>query len=196
VDVAFGDASSDALGAHPLPPRPSSPAVEGLPAERREEMKTVGQIIKQRSVYFHNWVESKRFGVLSDFFDCGILTEKEFHDPAYPGDNTYRRECVEKMKGVLEDMKAVKILFASYTYENYSGSAFVLFAKDGKLYEVNGSHCSCYGLEGQWVPEETVLKELVNRIVNGTFGREYSENTFADGLALFLGVKLKESPHA
>lgn len=56
------------------------------------------------------------------------------------------------------------IIFAHYTYEDYSGDAFVLLrdSKDGKLYEVNGSHCSCYGLEGQWDMEETTL-ELLNK---------------------------------
>lgn len=54
----------------------------------------------------------------------------------------------------------VNILFASYTYENYSGTAFVLFEKGGKLYEVNGGHCSCYGLEGQWEPEETSWESI------------------------------------
>jgi hypothetical protein len=48
-----------------------------------------------------------------------------------------------------------EVLIAIYTYEDYWGSAFVLFERDGKLYEVNGSHCSCYGLETQWEPEET-----------------------------------------
>lgn len=60
-----------------------------------------------------------------------------------------------------------KLLIASYTYEDYSGSAWVLFSKDGKLYEVYGSHCSCYGLEDQWTPEEVCLPELVNRVTKG-----------------------------
>ena len=54
-----------------------------------------------------------------------------------------------------DDLNGATIIFASYLYECYKGSAFVLFERDGKLYEVNGSHCSCYGLEGQWEPEET-----------------------------------------
>ena len=60
-------------------------------------------------------------------------------------------------------LDGVKILVASYTYEDYNGSAFVLFEKSGKLFEVNGSHCSCYGLEGQWEPEETTLEALIAR---------------------------------
>lgn len=48
-----------------------------------------------------------------------------------------------------------QIIYAHYEAEGYEGSSFVLFERDGKVYEVNGSHCSCYGLEGQWTPEET-----------------------------------------
>lgn len=56
------------------------------------------------------------------------------------------------------------VLIASvYEVESYEGSAFVLFEKGGKLYEVNGSHCSCYGLEDQWEPTETTWKALAMR---------------------------------
>jgi hypothetical protein len=55
------------------------------------------------------------------------------------------------------------ILHAVYNHEGYEGSAFVLFKKGGKLYEVSGSHCSCYGLEGQWKPEETTWEALAIR---------------------------------
>lgn len=58
-------------------------------------------------------------------------------------------------KGLAVLPKKYKILYADYTYENYSGDAFVLgFDKElNQFFEVNGSHCSCYGLEGQWEPE-------------------------------------------
>lgn len=56
-----------------------------------------------------------------------------------------------------------QILFASYGGGSYEGDAFVLYKKGKKLYEVNGSHCSCYGLEGQWKPEETSWASLVMR---------------------------------
>lgn len=60
-----------------------------------------------------------------------------------------------------EEQKGIEFIYANYTYEDYSGSAFVLFVRNGKLYEVNGSHCSCYGLsEDQWSPEETSLEAL------------------------------------
>ncbi len=65
------------------------------------------------------------------------------------------------------------ILYAVYNYEDYEGSAFVLFQRDGKLYEVHGGHCSCYGLEGQWEPEETTVEALVHCIKNGYLGKGY-----------------------
>jgi len=54
-----------------------------------------------------------------------------------------------------------EMLFAVYNQGGYDGDAFVLFRQNGILYEVNASHCSCYGLEGQWRPEETTAKSLL-----------------------------------
>lgn len=69
-----------------------------------------------------------------------------------------------------EVLQGCEILLASYTYEDYNGDAFVLFRKDGKLFEVNGGHCSCYGLEGQWDPEETSILALEIR-----FGADFKD---------------------
>ena len=44
------------------------------------------------------------------------------------------------------------LLFAEYDQQDYEGEAFVLFERDGVLWEVNAAHCSCYGLENQWEP--------------------------------------------
>ena len=63
----------------------------------------------------------------------------------------------------ISDLDGVEILFAFYKNEDYLGNAFVLFQRDGKLYEVNGSHCSCFGLEGQWDPEETFVEAILMR---------------------------------
>lgn len=81
------------------------------------------------------------------------------------------------------------ILFASYDNANYSGDAFVLYSLNNKLFEVNGSHCSCYGLEGQWKPEEVSLEGLKHRLLNGTLGSDsYIVNEFANELKQFLGI--------
>ena len=51
------------------------------------------------------------------------------------------------------------IIFAGYTYEDYSGDAIVVFRKDGKIYQNDDGHCSCNGLE-HWEPEETSVEAL------------------------------------
>ncbi len=85
-----------------------------------------------------------------------------------------------KLEGLIRDfdinqaeLDGVDILFADYTYEAYNGDAFVVFTKEGKIYEVNAGHCSCYGLEGQWNPEETSVDALIHRIDIGHLGWEY-----------------------
>jgi hypothetical protein len=63
------------------------------------------------------------------------------------------------------DLKGCEVVFAYYTYEDYSGDALVILRDphDGKFYEVNGGHCSCYGLEGQWEMEETTMDVMMQR---------------------------------
>lgn len=76
-------------------------------------------------------------------------------------------ECLQDMLNdfqISEDVvQGYDVLYAWYEYENYSGSAFVLLQKDGKFYEVNGGHCSCYGLENQFDLEETSVEALLKR---------------------------------
>lgn len=62
------------------------------------------------------------------------------------------------------DSESVEIIVAVYEQGSYDGQAFVVFkGRDNEFYEVNASHCSCYGLEGQWKPEGVVIKELLAR---------------------------------
>ncbi|MDY3987772.1 MAG: hypothetical protein UGF45_09865 [Massilioclostridium sp.] len=86
----------------------------------------------------------------------------------------------------------IHVCFAAYSLWMYEGVAFVLFSQNGKLYEVNGSHCSCYGLEDQWDPEEVVLAEMRNRLLNGTFGICIYEEGFNEELREFLGIKKED----
>ena len=52
------------------------------------------------------------------------------------------------------------VLYACYDRGGYDGRAIVIFERDGQLYEVFGSHCSCHGLEGQWEPGEVTRESL------------------------------------
>ena len=54
--------------------------------------------------------------------------------------------------------------------------------KNGQLYEVNGGHCSCYGLEDQWHPEETNLEAIKFRLDES----EYSFDHCRSGLKEYL----------
>lgn len=78
------------------------------------------------------------------------------------------KEIMEQFKAEPDQMKGVTILYAYYTYEDYSGDATVIFLKDGRLFEVHDSHCSCYGLgEGGWNPEETTVENFIHYINRG-----------------------------
>ena len=93
--------------------------------------------------------------------------------------DSWNEGCVEAFEVSLGD---IDILLAYYDIDGYEGDAFVLFRKNGRLYEVNASHCSCYGLENQWEPEETSVKALRHRIERGVLGH----GTFSKSLLAIL----------
>lgn len=47
-----------------------------------------------------------------------------------------------------------QVLLAEYDTYPYEGYAIVVYRNGNKFFVVEGSHCSCYGLEGEWQPEE------------------------------------------
>lgn len=90
----------------------------------------------------------------------------------------------------VKELESINIIVASYTYVEYTGDAFVLFEKNGTFYEVNGSHCSCYGLENQWEPEEVTIDELERRFTPSEGQRHcqgYEYSYFEDKLVSTYG---------
>jgi len=154
-------------------------------------IKTIDEIIKQSPIYLHNW--DSKWDVITNFEEI-YMSKKEYEATICPDEDIeYRQENKVRMNVALIKYADVNILFAAYGYANYSGDAFVLFEQNGKLYEVNGSHCSCYGLEDQWCTEETSLEALEFRIIDGTLGSDsYSENMFKTELMKFLGIEESE----
>lgn len=150
-------------------------------------MKTISEILKQTPVYLHDWNE--KIDLIGDFEDVYMTgSEYRLEESPYPNKKRFF-ETKQKMTDAIERYKDINILFASYGYENYSGDAWVLYEQNGKLYEVDGSHCSCYGLENQWSPEEVTLPELEYRLINGSFGDDdYSGSDFKKELKEFLGI--------
>lgn len=152
-------------------------------------MKTLEELMKQEPVYLRDF--KSKLDVVSEFFD--IFIQGYWAESDYEPDQKSLKEAKEQIREVLTtSLKGVNLLFSYYCYENYEGDAFVLFEKEGKLYEVNGSHCSCYGLERQWSPEEVMPEELEHRLLEGTFGENWlGENKFKKELCKFLGVEYK-----
>ena len=74
---------------------------------------------------------------------------------------------------VEKEERDVNILFATYNYESWTGDAFLIVEKDGKLFEVHAWHCSCYGLEEQFTLEETNVEAIEHYINKGHFGHGY-----------------------
>jgi hypothetical protein len=76
-------------------------------------------------------------------------------------------DVIEQYQAPADALEGATVHLAWYGYGSYCGDSLVIFEKDGKLFEVNGSHCSCSGLEGQWEPEETSWAALSKRDLSG-----------------------------
>ena len=150
-------------------------------------MKTLEQLLQQEPVYLNDW--SNKIDMISDFEGL-YMSKKDYEAEIAPYANVeYWEENKTKMKKAIDSYNDINVLFASYGQANYSGDAWVLFEKDNRLYEVNGGHCSCYGLEGQWEPEETDTSALRLRIEKGNLGQDaWSGNEFLHELKEFIGL--------
>ena len=121
-------------------------------------------------VFLHNWADMNQYDALSEFL--GIRRYNFQSDLEFSAAVIYASGAQD-----------LKVLFAVYTDESYSGSAFVLAVVDGVLCEIDGAHCSCHGLENQWEPEPTSIEALRHRIKDGTLGYR---DEFSQELTEFL----------
>ena len=92
------------------------------------------------------------------------------------------KDDFENWKEVLEQFDATKLvtgkelpLFAVYANEGYDGSAFVLYIENNKLFSVYGGHCSCFGLEDQWEPEEIDWSIAVQFLEQTWYCQDYKD---------------------
>lgn len=86
----------------------------------------------------------------------------------------------------LEQLKNKHFVYAYYSCGDYSGDAYLLFIENDKLYEVDAGHCSCYGLEEQFNPEEVPIEVLYYRIENNKWNSHHLQ------VALALPIDRKE----
>lgn len=67
----------------------------------------------------------------------------------------------------MDDPEPDEILYASYEHEYYEGWSTVIYRNGDNIYYNYASHCSCYGLEGQWDPEEYSAELFLLAYENG-----------------------------
>lgn len=84
-------------------------------------------------------------------------------------------DVIKEYAAPADALDGATVYLAWYGYGSYCGESLVIFEKDKQLYEVNGSHCSCHGLEDQWQPETTSWEALALR--------SYEEHSSCDGAA-------------
>jgi len=108
---------------------------------------------------------------------------------------------IELISSLIEDFEVKRevierfhILIAYKSVGSYGcdSSAWILLKnkKTKELFEVNASHCSCYGFEGQFEPEETNLDYLKSDKFNFRNKQGgYDENGDKNGEALAEFIK-------
>jgi hypothetical protein len=87
-------------------------------------------------------------------------------------------EIASEFQIPLEEILKFNILVWSYKLGNYEGEAVLILQdkESGELFEVNGAHCSCFGLEGQFDLEPTNIEALQFRLENNPdYGLEQNE---------------------
>ena len=88
---------------------------------------------------------------------------------------------------VLLQLQGYNILIAYESVGNYGcdSESFVLLREKGtnKLFEIHGSHCSCFGFEGQFCLESSNIESLMMRtikaggvILAGGYDKKEKEN--------------------
>lgn len=93
-----------------------------------------------------------------------------------------KQDVIDQYHASKHALDGAKMYLAWYGYGSYCGSSLVVYEKGGRLYEVNGSHCSCYGLEGQWEPEETSWNALSMRDLSGECEGSYEAHLWLKGM--------------
>jgi hypothetical protein len=82
-----------------------------------------------------------------------------------------------------------RVLYARYSEYYGYGSDYEMWAEvlyighDGLLYEVHGSHCSCYGLEGQWEPDLVTAADVLTTVRYDDENNKYNAEERAAMLA-------------
>lgn len=150
-------------------------------------MKSIEEILQTPAVFLGSF--KSIIDIISQFETIYMSTNSYYNEKS----EWANRDRLEINEHLNNNYKDINVILAAYKTEAYEGYAYVLFEKNGKLYEVTGSHCSCYGLEGQWSPNKVDVKELEHRLVEGTFGESSYSGNFKKELCEKLGIEYKKN---
>jgi hypothetical protein len=96
--------------------------------------------------------------------------------------DNYAQELYER-KEVYDQLDKLDVLVAYESVGSWgcdSASFFVFKDKEtGMVYEMHGSHCSCYGFEGQFRLEETTIEALKSRVEHARSRNEEDEDEYS-----------------
>jgi hypothetical protein len=71
----------------------------------------------------------------------------------------------------MDEPEPDEVYFALYDLSQaYEGSADVFYRRGERFFYATGGHCSCYGLEGQWEPEEYTREQLLGQVERANWG--------------------------
>lgn len=109
-------------------------------------------------------------GLLKGLTDESVISHlinnysgKVAKDTSYDVTDDDRKDASDKLKNM-------ELLVAHESNLDYDSYSFFLFKRktDGMLFEINASHCSCYGFTGQLELEETSIEGLKYRAMKGS----------------------------
>ena len=83
----------------------------------------------------------------------------------YFGDFGSWQDVMEQFQVPEQDRPAPdQVIYAAYDCPSYEGYADVIYRIGDRYFWASGSHCSCYGLEDQWQPEEYSREQLFEAV--------------------------------
>lgn len=100
------------------------------------------------------------------------FAEKGWQDDSVPGWKRVQEEFE------IDIPEPEEVIIADYDIDGYEGSANILYREGDKFFYVQGGHCSCYGLEGQWEPEEYSRDTLLGQITRAEGEPKYYQYGF------------------
>lgn len=119
---------------------------------------------------------------LKDMSDAEVLDHIAGNYAGGESGFAYGQPSMAEKSALRERLNTITVLIAYESVGDYgcdSSAFFLVRLSDGSLAQVNASHCSCYGFEGQWDETEVLpqaLKETDFTRVLGGYDEDGEKN--------------------